>query len=424
MTVANGMLYNCGYSNNRVEIFSLIDPRFPELMTSFNTDSQPRHVDVIGRHLFVACHGAAKIQIYDMSSQVSPGLVGTIPTGAGPKMFVIEGDELYVVCNGSNTIEKFRIVLPSDNSALNYEKLGEASVNSPLCCDSNGEGVLIVCGLDANIRLVGTSTMNLISTVAIPGGGSHGTIVWANKTGALVSDAVNDGIHFVNCNDITAPSINAFVSTVADPEQIQIVGNRCYVPGLTTPGKMSAIDITDVAHPYEFKQIDLSVGGAGFTAYYQVGNNGYVYINGHFAPYNIDVIEVEAGEAKGTARGGFNSITAESATIGDLKVGKLVSGGGSTVREYRTSLSNTTALVEDDIIRLGTGADCALIDPATTPGQQLTITNVHAVDSSIITSAFAGFSGTLAPLASVVLVSMDFSGNYQWDAISSHGTIT
>lgn len=424
MTISNGYLYNCKYNGNQIQVFNLTDPREPTLANAFAVGSQPRHIDIVGRHAIVCCHGANQLEFYDLSNPTSPGLVGTIPTGANPKMFELAGNELYVVCAGSNTLEKFTYQLPAEGGLeFSYIKIDEVTVSStPLCCSFNSEGLVAVSGLDTNnVDLVGSSTLNLINSYAV-GGPGHGTCVWFNKTQLLVTDSTNAQLHSVNYEEIATPTLSASIDIVPNPEQIEIVGNRCYVPWLSgtgTPSKLSAIDLTDAKSPVEFKQVDLSVAGGGFTAYHQEGNTGYLYVNGHFAPYNLDVIEVVIGQDDSRPINVHENFQARTAGISKLDVGL-----NSVFQQYRTTLSSITLDESYNIIRSGSSAAITLPDPASMPGKQFTIINVNGAGTAAVNNAFTGFSGTLASFAAVTVVSMGFGGGFQWDAISSHGTIT
>ncbi len=425
MTISNGYLYNCGFGINAIQAFSLADPREPELVNSWGVSSQPRHIDIIGRHALVCCHGAAKIEFWDISNPGSPGLVGEITTGANPKMFELAGNEIYVVCSGTNTLEKYTFQLPSEGDGLGFSfiKIGGVVVSgTPLCCAFNGEGLVAVSGLETNnIDLVGSSTLNLIQTTGV-GGAGHASCVWATKTQLLVSDTTANQVHSVNYESITSPLLTASVDVVSKPEQIEIIGNRFYVPSLensVTQAKLSAVDITDVKAPVEYKQIDLTVKGAGFTTYYQDGNNGYLYVNGHFTPFNIEVIEVVIGEDDGKPENVHENLQART-----MGASKLDAGINNITQRYDTVLVNTTATKDSNVIRVGSGADITLPDPATVRGKQITIVNVAGANTSDVINLFTGFSGTLAANASVTVVAMHFGGGSQWDAISSFGTIT
>ncbi len=419
MTVFNGNIYNCGFVNNKIEVFSLTDPRQPLIVNSFITASQPRHVDIVGRHAIVACHGASRIEFYDISNPSAASLVGTITTGANPKMFELAGNEIYVVCAGPNTLEKYTFQLPAEGIPFNSIKIGEVTVaDDPLCCAFNGEGLVAVSGLTATVDLVGSSTLNLIDSTVI-GGAGHGTCVWVTKTQLLVTDATNDTLISVNYENITTPAISKTISVVLNPEQIEIVGNRVYIAGLDTPAKLSAVDITDAKDPFEFKQVDLTINGAGFTTYYQDGNIGYLYVNGHFTPFNMEVIEVVVGEDDGRP-----IQVHENGYFRTLGVSKLDATMNNVFERYITTLVGITASIDDNVIRVGSGAPIALPDPELMKGKRLTITNVNAAGTSAVTNAFTGFSGTLAALASVTVVSMDFAGGFQWDAVAQFGTIT
>jgi hypothetical protein len=420
MCVNNGMLYCCEYTNNKVALFSLADMRDPDYLGSYVVGSQPRHVEVIGRYMFVCCHGAASIQVYDISNPTgfSSSPVGTITTGANPKMFQILGDEIFVACFGNSKVEKYSFSLPNDGIlGFKSQKLADVSVSSgPLCLALNGDGLLAVCGLDtSNVQIIGTSTLNLLSTAPI-GGAGHATCSWVNKTQLLVTDSTNDRLYSCDCSSLTA-SVTAFAATSPNPEQIEIVGNRCYVPSLTNPGDPSFLDCFDITNaqaPVKYKSVPLTVTGAGFTAYTTDGLNGYVYVNGHFSPYNIDVIEVPSAESGRTPMNAVEVFFASqfSTSASDL-------GIRTQTLQYRTEISGTTATVQDMVIRVGQAAAVALPDPALMDGKVLIIKNVSGSLSSNVTNAFAGYSGLLTPGQAVTLVSMSFVGSWQWDAIAA-----
>lgn len=512
MTTALGHLFCCEYSSNKVAVFSLADPRNPQLVHRFSVGSQPRHIDVVGRYAFVCCHGAAKIEVYDISNPTGEGLVGSITTDANPKMFQILGDEIFVACFGTNKVQKFTYSLPvSGLVGFSSFKTAEATVSSgPLCLAVNGAGLVAVCGLNtANINLLGSSILNSINTYSV-GGAGHATCSWVNKTQLLVTDSTNDRLYSINYNDIFSPATSGYADTSPNPEQIEIVGNRCYVPSLTNPGETSYLDcfdITNALSPVRYKSVELSVTGAGFTAYSTDEKTGYLYVNGHFSPYNIDIVEIPEGpngrtplevteyaniKTAGISQANVASFSPKYVTkvanytvnAGDflIRVGQgaavtlpdpsglpdgkviiienvstittsIVSNSFSgvpslylypgdtivlaaqqfsgayqwdvvtrftpTTRKYSTKTTNYSATSSDDIIRVGLGADVALPNPADMPGKVITVKNVHNSTSSDITNAFAGYSGTLAPGEGVTLVSMDFLGSYQWDAISS-----
>ena len=420
MCINNGMLYCCEYTGNKVALFSLADMRSPDYLGSYAVGSQPRHVEVIGRYMFVCCHGAASIQVYDISNPTAfaSAAVGTITTGANPKMFQILGDEIFVACFGISKVEKYSFSLPNDGIVgFKSQKLADVSVSSgPLCLALNGDGLLAVCGLDtANVQIIGTSTLNLLSTAPI-GGAGHATCSWVNKTQLLVTDSTNDRLYSCDCSSLTAVA-TGFAATSPNPEQIEIVGNRCYVPSLTNPGDPSFLDCFDITSafaPVKFKSVPLTVTGAGFTAYTTDGQTGYVYVNGHFSPYNIDVIEVPSAESGRTPMNAVEVFFASqfSTSAADL-------GIRTQTFQYRTETSGTTATVQDMVIRLGNSAAVALPDPALMDGKVLIIKNVSGALSSNVTNAFVGYSGTLTPGQAVTLVSMSFAGSWQWDAIAS-----
>lgn len=425
MCVNNGMLYCCEYSNNKVALFSLADMRNPDYLGSYAVGSQPRHVEVIGRYMFVCCHGAASIEVYDISNPggFSGAPVGTITTGANPKMFQILGNEIYVVCFGASTVEKHTFALPPAGvTGFSSTKLGQVSVSSgPLCLALNGEGLLAVCGLDtANVQIIGTSVLNLLSTAAI-GGAGHATCSWVNKTQLLFTDSTNDRLYSCNCSSLTAV-ITGYADTSPNPEQIEIVGNRCYVPSLTNPGVtayLDCFDITNSATPVKYKSVQLTVTGAGFTAYATDGLTGYVYVNGHFSPYNLDIVEVPSAQSGRTPMNAVENFEARTAGFSNISAKVSDLGIRTQTFQYRTSTINITATENDFVIRVGVGAAVALPDPALMDGKVLIIKNVSASVNSNITNAFAGYSGTLTPGQAVTLVSMSFANLWQWDAIAS-----
>ena len=424
MTVAGGFLFCCEYSNSKVAIFSLADPRDPVLVAQISVGSQPRHVDVVGRYAFVCCHGANQVEVYDISNPQAASQVGIIATGSNPKMFQIVGDEIFVACYGSNQVQKFTYALPASGTAgFSSYKTAEATVAAgPLCLASNGAGLLAVCGLGtANVNLLGSSTLNSISTISV-GGAGHGTCAWANRAQLLVTDASNDRLYSVNYNTIASPVISGFAATSTDPEQIEIIGNRCYVPSLTAPGTtayLDCFDITDAVNPVKYKSVQLSATGAGFTAFYSDGDTGYVYVNGHFSPYNIDIIEVPSGPVGRLPIDANEYQQIRVAGIGHANL-------GSASLKYTTKTSNYTATAGDFAVRLGLGVVLTLPDPATMPdGKLMLIENVSTTATSTVSNSYAGVvSLYLYPNDSILLAAQQSSGSYSWNVVTRNTPTT
>ena len=416
MCVSDGMLYVAEYGNSKLGIFNLANPRAPQYLSSTAVGSNPRHVDVVGRYAFVCCTTAGTIEVYDVSPPASPGLVGTITTGAGPKMFQIVGSEIFVVCNGSSTLEKYLFELPpAGTTGFSSVKLGSVSVPAgPLCLAHNGDGLIAVCGLTTNtVQIFGASTLNALGATAV-GGAGHATCMWATKTQLLVTDSPSNLLWSLDCSSMT-PSISSSVATSTAPEQIEIVGNRCYTASLTNPGVqayLDCFDITDAANPVKYKSVPLSVTGAGFTAYHTDGLTGYIYVSGHFSPYNLDVVEVVAGPSGRRPLNAFEALYSRQAGIG------LLDTGAQSFR-YVTKTSNYTATASDFVIRAGLAATITLPNPATMQdGKVLIIENISTTQFSSIANAFTGYSSLLPPLSTVVLAAQQFGGAYQWDRVA------
>ncbi|MGX9517971.1 phage tail-collar fiber domain-containing protein [Vibrio mediterranei] len=424
MCVNDGMLYSCDYTSSVVNIFSLYDPRNPIKIASVPTSNQPRHVEIIGgRIMAVCCHGAGRIEFYDMSHPTSGLLVGTITTGSNPKMFVIDGCEIYVVCYGSSTLEKYEYTLPVSSSPFRCIQAGVVNVPlGPLSVASNGAGLLAVTGLNTDIvQLVGTTSLNLISTINL---GSNGiaTCEWINKTTLIASMSNNSSLVTIDYKKISEPIVMDMVEVVGSPEQVTIVGDSAYVPSLTgggTQSKLSAVDITNPSEMYEYKQTDLSVCGGGFTAYYERGDYAYLYVNGHFAPFNIDVLEVRKSNHKSKENSTKENFSARKASIGQLEVGEML----TSPRKYRTSTSDSIMGEFDQIVRLGNadGVTFELMNPEIVKGKEVTICNVHETGTVTVVNNFLGVSGVIPPTGAVTLKAMDYVGQWQWDGIGSYG---
>jgi hypothetical protein len=424
MCVNNGMLYCCEYTGGTVALFSLADMRNPDYLGSYAVGSQPRHVEVIGRYMFVCCHGAASIEVHDISNPTgfSGTLIGTITTGANPKMFQILGNEIYVACFGNNKVEKYNFTFPPVGIiGFSSTKLGDVTVSTgPLCLALNGDGLLAVCGLNtANVQIIGTATLNLLSTAAI-GGAGHATCSWVNKTQLLVTDSTNDRLYSCDCSSLTAAA-TGYADTSPNPEQIEIVGNRCYVPSLTDPGVaafLDCFDITNAQVPVKYKSVPLSVTGAGFTAYTTDGQTGYVYVNGHFSPYNIDIVEVPSAESGRTPMNAVENLEARTAGF------STVLTGGLSFR-YVSKTTNYTIQLQDYVVRVGLGATITLNDPALTDGKVLIIENVSTTAYSQVNNPYGPMTQfTLPPLKAIVLAAQSYAGVYQWDAIANFSDAT
>jgi hypothetical protein len=422
MCVFDGVLYVCEYTGAKIAMFSLADPRNPSYIGSFVTGAAPRHVDVIGRYVFVCAHGANQIEVYDATVPISAGLIGTIPTGANPKMFQIVGSEIYVACYGSSTVEKYTYTLPLSGSVgFSYTKTGSQAVsNGPLCLAVNENGLLAVCGLNtADVQVLGSTALNILGTTSV-GGAGHATCVWANEFQLLVTDSTNDRLYSCDCSGF-GPTVTGFAATSPNPEQIEIVGNRCYVPSLTNPGEqayLDCFDITNAAAPVKYKSVPLTVTGAGFTAYYTDGHTGYVYVNGHFSPYNIDVVETIYGIPNRPPQYATEQISARYAGF------STVLTGGLSFR-YVSKTTNYTIQLQDYVVRVGLGATITLNNPALTDGKVLIIENVSTTIYSQINNPYGPVSQfTLPPNTAIVLGAQSYASAYQWDVIANFSNAT
>ena len=416
MTVDNGVLYCCEYNNSKIAMFSLSDARAPRYLGSFSTGTNPRHISVSGKYAFVCCHGAASVEVYDVSGPALATLIGTITTDANPKMCKVVGQHVYVA-NFSGTVQKFNYTLPTDGILnFTYAEVASASVAiGPLALDVSDLGFVVVCGLSsATIHLLDSEDLSAVDTLVV-GGGEHASCVFATGNQILVTDSVDDKLFAVNLTDNTL-SLQGSVLTSPNPEQIQVIGSRCYVPSLNSAGSVANLDcfdIMDLETPYLFKSIPLTVEGAGFCAFYSDSENAYLYVNGHFTPFNIDIVEILDGEhiTKDTVNC-FEGISAINGGFSNLSFGNLSAS-------YVTKTSGYTARKSDTIIRVGLGSTIVLPDPETMrEGQFLIIENVSTTADTSITNAFAGWSGTLRPLRTVVLSAQQFASTWQWDFIS------
>lgn len=420
MCVADGLLYVAEHHNNKVGVFSLANPQQPIRIGEFATGAHPRHIEIMGRFAFVCCCGTACIEIHDISNPAltSATLVGVIATSSRPKMFQIVGNEIFVVCYAKSRVEKHLFSLPPVGSdGFSTMKLGEVRVsNQPLCIAHNGAGLVAVCGLKtAHVDIIGATNMNLISSEPV-GGVGHTTCVWVNKTQLLVTEQTHARLYSCDCTTLSAVP-TGYCSTSPNPEQIEIVGNRCYVPSFTAVGEtahLDCIDISDARHPVKVESVPLRVRGAGFTAYHADDNTGYIYVDGHYPPHNIDLVQVAKGAPNRPPTHGFEFLSAREAGVAKLDT-------GTQSFRYTTKTKRYVATASDFVIRMGLGAPLYLTDPASVPdGKVLVIENVSACDSSWVLNSFGGFQGKLRPLESIVLASQQYDGAYQWDRVAGY----
>ena len=433
MQVVDGVLYVCEFANNKIGVFTLDDPRSPLKVAEVATGNSPRHVAVFGKVMAVANRASNTVVFYDISDLSAIIQVGSIATAAGPKMFELRGCSIYVVCAEDRKLQKFTFSL-NNQEALTGNSVGGFVFNSqliysvdtcidPLCCSVNEIGTIVVSGSGANVYLHG-EVNGLVTKISSFGGSGHGFCEWISSERFLLSDWQNSQVKCINATDQRNPALLSSVNVVNNPEQITVIGDRFYVPQLEVgvTAHLSAVDITDNLNMFEYKQVPLSVGAAGFTAYYQQGETGYLYVNGHTAPFNIDVVEVVAGKFKDNTEDFTDTIGARNAQITSLNAGH------NTMRHSFDSSINASRTQDplDHIVRMGsvgTVYTYTMLDPATLPNKQITIMNVGTVDINIANS-FLGFSGTVSGPGAITLLATKFGSNNHWEVLSSHGTIT
>ena len=432
MQVVDDVLYVCEFANNKIGVFTLEDPRNPRKISEVSTGNSPRHVAVFGKIMAVCCRASDNIIFYDISNLAAIIQVGSITTATGPKMFELRGCELYVVCSEARRLQKYSFSLDNDE-AVSGAGVGGFIFNTqliysvetcidPLCCSVNEIGKIVVSGAHPNVYVHGELNGS-VTSIKSYGGDDHGFCLWVSSDQFLLADWLNSRVIAIDATDTQNPVILSSVTVVDNPEQITVIGDRFYVPQLEVgvAAYLSAVDMVDRNNMYEYKRVPLSVTAAGFTAYHQAGETGYLYVNGHTAPFNIDVVEVVAGKNKNNTENFTDTIGARVAVITSLNAGH-----NSIRKSFVTYTVNTTQKALDSVVRIGSTGGAltyTLLDPVSLPNKQLQIRNV-GTQNVVVSNAFAGFSGTMSPGAAVTLIATSFGGVTHWEVFGSHGTIT
>jgi len=417
MCVSNGMLYVTEYNNNKVGVFSLENPMSPTKIYDFTTGANPRHVLVSGRNLFVACFGSSTVEVWDIQNPESFLKIGEIPVGFQPKMFELIGSYLFVACGGANTVEKYKITMPDNTlSTFSYYKVGEVAVGlSPLALSYNNDGLLAVCGNGDNIiKILSTDDLNVASSASF-GGAGHGTCAWFNKTQLLVTDWTTESLLSIDYSNLSTPVLSSSITVSENPEQIEIIGNKAYIPSLriaVSPSYLDFIDLSDAKNPVKIKSETLTVNAAGFTAPYTDGVNTYLYVDGHEAPFNIDAIRVENGDFHRV------NLMEDNKYINHLGVANLSTTTVDEAKKY-TNISNPhTVSITDNVLRL-TGGTTTLPNPnSVRDGKIITLSNASNAGNVTVSNPFLGApSFTLYPYESITLQAAKSGASYAWDAI-------
>lgn len=302
MDVANRVLFVCEFDNNKIAFLHLDNPRKPVMWRRMACGTGPRWCKVYGQFLIVACATASTIEIYDISNLGGPAIVGAgIAVGTTPKQFDIDGTYLYLACYGTNKVEKWLMVGFGPGGVPTLKKVTDVTVSAtPLCVKSNGAGVLACVGINGDIRILSAVGMTSLSTTAIVGAAELAFCAWISQSTLLVTDK-RGRLYTVDVVDPSTPTVIGYISISTQPEMVIAIGRRAYVASLTdspTVAKIDAIDLASAQAPVNYLSPATTVSGAGFLAYFREGSGiGYLYVAGHFTPWNIDVFEVpDSGE--------------------------------------------------------------------------------------------------------------------------------
>jgi len=417
MCTNNGLLYVTEYLNNKIGVFSLENPLSPTKIYDFTVGTAPRHVLVSGRNMFVSCNGADKIEIYDIQNPQSALKIGEILTGSQPKMFELIGSDLYVVCFGTSKVEKYKISMPDSSlSNFSYYKVGDASVGlNPLAISYNGAGLLAVCGNGDNvITILSADDLSLYSSPF--GGAGHGTCAWFNKTQLLVTDWTTESLLSIDYSNLLSPVLSSSITVSENPEQIEIIGNKAYIPSLrigVSPSYLDFIDLSNAKTPVKIKSETLTVNAAGFTAPYTDGVNTYIYVDGHEAPYNIDAIRIEGGNFHR-----LDYLIEDTKFINRLSSSNLTTNTVDEAKSYSNATNPRTSLNVDNVVRLESGTTTLSNPNSVRDGKIVTYSNVSDIGNVTIINPFLGApSFTLYPYEAITLQAAKNGSTYKWDAI-------
>lgn len=274
MAVNNGVLAVCEYNISKIALFSLSDGSKPRFIARFNTGNAPRHVELVGNLCYIACENDGKIYVYDITAPNNVSLVKTITTKADIKMFRIIDNHIYTACFDTAYLQKIDLngnIIKETNPVYNI-----------ISIDSNKANMIAITSLhDGYVHLYNNS---LDYKGSINVGGNNPTCTWINQVELAVADSTNNKIHII---DLASMSIIKSVDVSVAPEQVICINDKLYISSLQS--QSSVIDeVAKVNDVWTLTQTLPCTSTGGFLASYK----NFVYANGHFPPYVLDVIEI------------------------------------------------------------------------------------------------------------------------------------
>lgn len=289
-------LYLCEYSNGRIATYSLADRRRPTYLASVSVGDRPRSAIIIGNFLLVVNLGDASVKVYDRAAS-SLAFLWSFATRETPKDFLLLNDrDLYVICN-TGYLQRFTLDFLKPAADLMWEA---PTIGSLPIHVSHSNGFLFVCG-------TGTGTSSIVdifsSTGSRVGGyevvGAGGTVAASESlpVGQYLYVVIGgtgpnaDQLYVLDVQDPTSPRLATTIRTSDEPAWMSEYGSMLLVSSLTPAGIPGAVDVFDIANPAAPIKVT-SVGCTSSGTCFSTIVDHFLYVDGHFAPFNIDVIEL------------------------------------------------------------------------------------------------------------------------------------
>lgn len=290
--VSDGVLFICEYTREKISAWSLEDPENPRQISRWSTTyGNPRNLDVCGGLLVISCVDDRYIEVWNVKDPYNPVYVGAALVGAYlPRGIAIVDDHVYTV--SSVGIHDY-IVRDWDTADGTIERQREVSLEASefLSLKHNGLGRLAAVNSDDNVYIIDAESLDF-EYLNIPDAG-FSTCQWYTQNLLLATSRDTDELYVID-TEPGSMSVLAVVASSPKPAGIVVVDYDCYVMHNNDEGEVSyldAYDFTDASNPYLYKSLALAPGGAAFGSYHA----GYLYVTGHFAPYQVDIVSVSPG---------------------------------------------------------------------------------------------------------------------------------
>ncbi len=272
--IVGNYAYTAAAETNSLEITDISDPAGLTVVGSLVDDGttllqSPYGVAISGNYAYVASNVDDALQVIDISNPASPSAVASLANGTGGALLNgaydidVIGNYAYVVSQTNSALQIIDISAPASPTATgNIADSGTRALFGARDVEVSGNYAYVAGYDDNGVEIIDISSPASPTHVAALFDTTDSDSLLTQPTDIevygdylIVASEGEDGITVIDVSVPATPTIVSSVSSIGDPEDIELKGNLAYI---AAGGNIIVVDLSNIFNPVLTESFDPS----------------------------------------------------------------------------------------------------------------------------------------------------------------------